>query len=202
MASVTALHERPRGRVQVELDGVSWRLLPADAVVRCGLTVGRVLDRETARALARELRRGNALGVAVRALRHRDLSRAQLEERLARRGARADARVATVSTLERAGLVDDRRVALTRAASLAERGFGDAAIRYRLEQAALDAGAVAEALAALAPESERAAPLIERRGAGTKTARWLAGRGFDEATVAEALGGPRDTDLQERPAGR
>ncbi len=49
MPVVTALHERPRGRVEIELDGASWRLVPAAAVVRTGLIVGRALDRETAR---------------------------------------------------------------------------------------------------------------------------------------------------------
>ena len=53
MAVVTALRERPRGRVDVELDGAPWRTLPADAVVRSGLLVGRALDRPTARTLAR-----------------------------------------------------------------------------------------------------------------------------------------------------
>ena len=89
MRVVTALRERPRGRVEVELDGAPWRLVPAAAVVGAGLVVGRALDREAARTLGRELRRLEALGVAVRALRHRDLSRRRLEERLTRRGLRA-----------------------------------------------------------------------------------------------------------------
>ena len=61
MAVITALRERPRGQVEVDLVGRSWRLVPADAVVRTGLVVGRALDRETARALRRELRRSEAL---------------------------------------------------------------------------------------------------------------------------------------------
>ncbi|MGZ4354554.1 MAG: hypothetical protein ACXVZ4_13515, partial [Gaiellaceae bacterium] len=82
MPVVTALRERPRGRVEVELDGAPWRLVPADAVVRAGLRVGGRLDRETARTLGRELRRAQALGVAVQALRYRDHSRRSLEQRL------------------------------------------------------------------------------------------------------------------------
>src|SRR5439155_24276402 len=128
-----ALHGRPRGKGGVELDGAPWRLVPADAAVRAGLSVGRALDRDTARSLGRELRRAEALGVAVRALRYRDLSRRRLEERLERRGARGDARAEALETLERAGLVDDRRVAAARACALAERGYGDAAIRFALE---------------------------------------------------------------------
>jgi regulatory protein len=186
---VTALRERPRGRVEVDLDGVPWRLLPADAVVRSGLFVGRALDREAARALGRELRRAEALGVAVRALRYRDLSRRRLEERLAGRGTRADASADAIGALERAGLVDDGRVAAARAQALAARGYGDAAIRFDLEREGLGGESVAEALAALEPERERARRLVEQRGRGAQAARWLAARGFEAGTVEEAGGG-------------
>ena len=164
MPVVTALRERPRGRVEVELDGVPWRLVPADTIVRSGLFVGRALDREAARALGRELRRAEALGAAVRALRFRDLSRRRLEERLARRGTRAVARAEAIGALERAGLVDDGRVASARAEALAARGYGDAAIRFDLEQEGLAGESVAEALAALEPERERARRLMREAG--------------------------------------
>jgi regulatory protein len=188
VAVVTALRERPRGRVEVELDGVQWRVVPAGAVVRAGLVVGRSLDRETARTLGRELRRARALDVAARALRYRDHSRRSLEERLARRDVRPDASDAALAALERAGLVDDARVASTRAGTLAERGYGDAAIRFDLERQGLAGELVEGAVAALVPERDRARRLVERRGADPKTARWLAGRGFDAASVEDAIG--------------
>jgi SOS response regulatory protein OraA/RecX len=167
--TVTALRERPRGRVDVELDGAPWRTLPADAVVRTGLLVGRRLDRETARALARERRRSGALARAARVLRHRDLSRRALAERLP-----VAAREAALETLEQSGLVDDGRAAAGRAASLAGRGWGDEAIRFRLEQEGFDGEPLAAALAGLDPEWERAEALRARG----KSERWLAGRGF------------------------
>jgi regulatory protein len=188
VAVVTALRERPRGRVEVELDGAPWRVVPADAVVRAGLLVGRSLDRETARTLGRELRRARALDVAARALRYRDHSRRSLEERLARRDVRPDASDAALAALERAGLVDDARVASTRAGTLAERGYGDAAIRFDLERQGLAGDLVEGAVTALVPERDRARRLVERRGADPKTARWLAGRGFDAASVEDAIG--------------
>ena len=188
MPFVTALRERPRGRVEVELDGAPWRVVPADAVVRAGLVVGRSLDRETARTLGRELRRARALDVAARALRYRDHSRRSLEERLAQRDVRPDASDAALAALERAGLVDDARVASTRAGTLAERGYGDAAIRFDLERQGLAGELVEGAVAALVPERDRARRLVERRGADPKTARWLAGRGFDAASVEDAIG--------------
>jgi SOS response regulatory protein OraA/RecX len=191
MPVITALRERPRGRVEVDLDGESWRLVPADAVVRTGLVVGRALDRETARALARELRRSEALAVALRALRHRDYSRSRLEARLAERGTGAATLEDALETLERAGLVDDARVSAARAQELAGRGFGDAAIRFSLEGEGLAAELVSEALATLEPEPARARMLLEQRGPSPKTVRWLAAKGFDAGTL-EDLGGFAD----------
>ena len=186
---MTGLREQPRGRVSVELDGAPWRLVPADAVVRAGLRVGRALDRETARALGRELRRAEALARATRVLRHGDRSRRVLADRLAGAGVRAEAAESALAALQRVGAVDDARLASNRAEHLAERGHGDAAIRYDLERQGLGAEHVEAALAALDPEPERARRLVERRGPGAKTARWLAGKGFDPETVASAAGG-------------
>jgi SOS response regulatory protein OraA/RecX len=170
--------------VEIELDGRRWRVVPAAAVVRAGLVVGRTFDRETARELGRELRRTAALGDALRALRYRDLSRSRLEERLEARGAGGDARAAALETLERAGLVDDARVAAGRARSLAERGYGDAAIRDALEQERVDPALVEEALAGLEPEADRAAQLLGP-SRDAKALRRLAARGFDPDLLAE-----------------
>ena len=185
---VTALRELPRGKVDVELDGAPWRRVPADAVVRAGLLVGRTLDRETARALGRELRRSAALARATRALAARDRSRQGLDDRLAAAGVAAEPRREALETLERVGLVDDVRFAAGRAAARVGRGHGDAAIRFDLERQGLADEIVAEALAGLEPERERARRLAERRGRGPKTARWLAGRGFEPDTVEEVAG--------------
>jgi SOS response regulatory protein OraA/RecX len=189
---VTALREKPRGRVEVDLDGAPWRLVSADAVVRTGLVVGRALDRETARTLGRELRRADALNRAGRALRPRDPSRWALEDRLTRAGVPAVARDEALETLERLGLVDDARMAASRAGSLAERGFGDAAIRHDLEREGVEGELVEQALAGLAPERDRARAVVERRGEGPRTARWLAAKGFDPSSFEEALGGMED----------
>jgi SOS response regulatory protein OraA/RecX len=169
VATVTALRERRRGRVDVELDGALWRTLPVDAVVRSGLAVGRALDRPTARALAREVRRARAVATAVRALRHRDLSRRALADRLP-----VLAREAALEALERSGYLDDTRAAAGRAAALARRGWGDEAIRFRLEQEGFDGEPVEEALAALEPEAARARAFL----AAGRTERWLTARGF------------------------
>lgn len=189
MPVVTALRERERSRVEIELDGAPWRLVPTDAVVRSGLFVGRALDRETARTLGRELRRAEALSRALRALTARDRSRRSLEDRLGAAGVTSRPRKEVLETLERAGLVDDDRLAAARAQALAERGYGDAAIRFDLERQGLGGESVAAALAGLEPERERARRLVEQRGRDARAARWLAAKGFEAGTVEDAIGG-------------
>jgi SOS response regulatory protein OraA/RecX len=184
---ITALEEHA-GRVHVDLDGRFWRSVPVDVAARVGLAVGRRLDRALARDLARALRRHQALGVAARALRTRDRSTSELATRLARASVPATARDEALEALARSGVVDDRRFASNRAAALAARGWGDAAIRARLEEAGVGEEASAEALASLEPERDRAATILERRGATTKTLRALISRGFDTDLVSELVG--------------
>lgn len=183
--TVTALIERGRGKVEVELDGVAWRVLPANAVVRAELRVGRPLDRDTARRLARELRREKALARATRALTASDRSRGELEARLAQAGVPAAAREDALAALEASGVVDDGRVAESRAAALARRGYGDLAIRSDLASRRIPAGAIAAAIEALEPEPERARAVLESRGATPTILRRLAARGFSRDTLED-----------------
>jgi regulatory protein len=185
---VTALREKPRGRVEIHLDDAPWRLVPADAVVRAGLSVGRALDREAARTLARELRRAQALTDAVRVLRHRDVSRRRLDERLQLRGASEAARRDALETLERAGVVDDARVAANRAASLAARGYGDAAIRFTLAGDGIASELIEEAVGALEPERERAEQFLGGGAPDAKALRRLAAKGFDVESLPDVSG--------------
>jgi SOS response regulatory protein OraA/RecX len=183
--TVTALRERRRGLVAVELDGEPWRVVPADAVVRAGLAVGRPLDRERARRLAQALRRAHAVARATRALGPRDRTRRDLEQRLTRAGVPPAAREEALTSLEEAGLVDDARVARSRAETLARRGFGDAAIRSDLARQGVAGDAAREAVAGLEPEQERARRLVASTGADARALRRLAARGFDPETVRE-----------------
>jgi SOS response regulatory protein OraA/RecX len=188
MPVVTALRAQPRGRVAVDLDETPWRTLPADAVVRAGLRVGCELDRPTARRLRRELRHAEALGVAVGSLRARDLSARALEERLQRRKVAPDARKEALEALQRAGIVDDGRFALSRASALAGRGYGDGAIAADLDRRGVEPQTSADALAALPPEPDRAREVVAKRGRGVKTARYLASKGFGAEAIEAALG--------------
>ena len=122
----------------------------------------------------------NPVDVAARALKHRDRSRHEVDNRLARAGVAEDKRTETLETLERLGYVDDARYAAGRAAALAARGYGDEAIRHRLSEAGVADEQAEEALAALDPEPERARALVEQVGATMKTLGTLRRKGFSE----------------------
>jgi regulatory protein len=126
----------------------------------------------------------DALEAALRALRHRDLSAADLERRLGGRGFDEEERAVAVATLQRTGVLDDRRFAELRAAALAGRGAGDALIRHDLGRAGVDSELVEDAVRELEPERERVRRIVDRRGLDPKTIRYLASKGFADETVA------------------
>jgi regulatory protein len=126
--------------------------------------------------------------IAARALQHRDRSRREVEERLARAGIHEDRRADALDTLERVGYVDDERFAGAREGALANRGYGDEWIRHDLGEHGVAAEAVAEAIAALEPEAKRASALVARLGRTPKAGAQLARKGFGEDAVEAALG--------------
>jgi regulatory protein len=130
----------------------------------------------------------DATEVALRALRHRDRSRRELDERLAQAGIPADERDEALDRLVASGLVSDERFATGRARALAERGAGNDLIRTDLRRRGVAADAVEEAIAGLPPEDGRAAELYERRGGDAKALRYLAGKGFSQDALTGITG--------------
>jgi regulatory protein len=183
--TVTSLRERKRGKVEVELDGEPWRVLPAAAVVRAELRVGRRLDRDSARRLARELRRAEAVSRATRALAARDRSRAEIEARLDAAGVSASAREEALGSLEASGLLDDARVAESRARDMARRGYGNAAIRADLRLRRIDSETITAAIEGLESEEERARRVLAGKEQTPAARRRLASRGFSRDTLEE-----------------
>jgi len=173
--------------VLVELDGERWRTISLDVAARSGLAIGLELDREHLRALGRELRRADAVAAGTRALARYDRSEQALRGILERRGIGEREREEAVATLRGHGALDNERFAQARATALAERGLGDTAIAFKLEQDGIEPEASATAIAALEPERERAVRLAAGRGASARTARWLAARGFAPESVEAAL---------------
>ena len=188
MARVTGLRATRPGRVAVEVDGVRWRTLPLEVIAQVGVAAGVELDRPRLREIRRGLRRHRALGTATRALRVRPLSERRLDERLRRAGFVTRERAEVLGILRRAGFLDDERFALRRAEILADRHGGDALIRHDLQAQGVGDDAVEHALAALEPETRRAARAVASRGRGLAAARYLARRGFSEEAVEAAVG--------------
>jgi regulatory protein len=138
----------------------------------------------------------DATELALRALRHRNRSRSEVERRLDKAGVAPDEREAALDRLTEAGLLSDDRFAEERADALARRGASDALIRRDLRRQGVDHAAVEHAIAQLASEDERAAGVFERRGGGEKALRYLAGRGFAAETL-ERLTGTQVPDALE-----
>jgi SOS response regulatory protein OraA/RecX len=168
--------------------------MPLEVALRAGLGTGVELDRPRARVLRRELLRAEALARAACALRSRDRTSAELEQRLARTGVRPRERAEAIETFARAGIVDDERSAAGRAEALAARGRGDGAIRWELERAGLRPELIEQALAALPPERDRAERVVSEAGRGRRAAGLLARRGFDPDTIEDVLGSAAGAD--------
>jgi SOS response regulatory protein OraA/RecX len=162
--------------------------VPDDVVVRCGLCADLELDRPLLRSLRRELRHAEAMAVATRALRRRDVSTKRLNERLARAGVAPPAGRSAVGALLEATVLDDARLAGSRARALAEKGWGDAAIAARLEAEGVDGDDARRAIGALRPEAFRAAEVVARVTDRRKAWTLLARRGFDEAAIESVVG--------------
>jgi regulatory protein len=127
-----------------------------------------------------------ALEAATAALARRDRSAAGLAAYLERRGTAPEDALEAVDRLRHLGYIDDARFASRRAEALAERGRGDAAIRYELEREGIGADHVDAAIAGLASEEERAANVARRARSRAAGARRLVAGGFS-ADVVEAV---------------
>ncbi len=125
----------------------------------------------------------DATELALRALRHRDRSRRDLDRRLKRAGVPAGEREQALDGLAEAGLLSDARFAETRARTLVDRGAGDELIRRDLAQNGIEAEVVANVLAELPPETERAERVFAKRGGDGKALRYLAAKGFSAESL-------------------
>ena len=137
----------------------------------------------------------SAVDAALRVLRHRDRSTAEILARLDEAGYARQERDEAIETLVRTGVLDEARFAEARARSLAERGAGDVRIRHELRRASVPSEVADEALGSLEPEIDRARNVISRRGPGAKTARFLHGKGFSVEIVAGVVASSHEDEL-------
>ena len=140
--------------------------------------------------------RERVLDAAGKALARRALSRAALEERLAR-VASPDVCQAVLDDLERLGYVDDEALALALAEQRLASGWGPGRVEVDLERLGVaESAARAGVRAAEAGEEEAARTLLASRAAAGRTPAQrlglLARRGFS-ADAAESVLGVLDT---------
>ena len=187
MPTVTRLVRAGEARTRIELDGAPWRTVPTVVVAEVGLAVDCKLTRPLARRLRTSLRRHAAVAHAEQLLGHSERSAANLATALEARGVGRGERETLVNELQRSGLLSDTRTALRRAATLAERGWGNAAIKQRLDAAGFQPQTQAEAIEPLDDELERARSALARKTrTPAQAARFLSQRGFDP-DVCETL---------------
>jgi SOS response regulatory protein OraA/RecX len=129
---------------------------------------------------------GEATELALRALRHRDRSRQDLDQRLAREGVPVEERERALDELAATGALSDDRFAEERARSLTARNASDTLIRSDLRRHGISDDVVARVLEQVEPEGKRAERIFHRRGAGDRALRYLAGKGFGRDSL-EAL---------------
>jgi regulatory protein len=131
--------------------------------------------------------RPTPLEAAAKALARRDRSAAALAAYLEQRGTTRDDATVAVERLQQAGYVDDGRYANARAEMLADRGYGNEAIRFELERDGVAAEEVEAALASVVPERDRALALVDRARDRRAAIRRLAAKGFSPDSVEAAL---------------
>ena len=184
--TVTGLRERKRGRVAVELDGKPWRVLPADAVVRAGLAVGR--DAGSAHGAGAGARGapgqsaggGDAIAGGERPVASGRSSGGWRGRAIPPRRVKTRSRLSAVPGSSTTPAW--RRIApsCSRAAATAM-----PAIRADLRRRLISADTAADAVAALEPELERARRLLAGQSVTPAMLRRLSGRGFSRDTLEE-----------------
>jgi regulatory protein len=133
---------------------------------------------------------------ALRVLGRREHSAVELRRKLEHRGVDAAIAGAVVEELASAGWQSDARYAETLVRSRIAQGYGPLRIEAELEQAAVPAERIAEAMSAAAPDWRALAAALQQRRFGAvpkkaadwqKQYRYLAGRGFTAEQVHAAL---------------
>lgn len=147
--------------------------------------------------------RPDALTQATRLLAATDKTRAQLLAALASRGyGEAEAKDAA-DRAQALGYLDDGRLARRLAREALDDGWAGEALLARLTTKGLDEAlarsAVREAMEASgwSPRDAAAHLAASRKLSGTKAARFLASRGFEEDVISRLLGLPDKADLSD-----
>ncbi len=167
MPVITALRATRRGRVAVHVDGSFFCSVSDATIARARLFKGRELDETELDALRSQASDEHLLGDAYRLLAQRQRSRAELRDRLLRKGHGEEAVAAALERLAGDGLLDDAAFARAFVADKRRlQNWGEQRIRRGLTQLGV---ARADAEAAIGEGDEgaelaRALALLTRSG--------------------------------------
>ena len=131
---------------------------------------------------------------ALAVISRRAVSSMELKKKLKGRGASDEIIEASLARIRELGYLNDREYARRRALLMAERGYGDYAIRLFLEGLGFSEEMACDALGGIPEdmgEGKRIAMIIARRKdlGREKLTRFLAGRGFPLDLVIDTVGG-------------
>lgn len=180
---------------RILLDDFTERTTADAAVKALGLEVGDSVTTEKLEASLAELEPELARERALRLLGHRERSVFELTQRLTQDGFPHHAAASVVTSLARAGLVDDARFAGVWAHSRVASGYGSSRILREFAERGVDHDLAERALnAALdgVEDVERARALVRQRPPHDRrererVLRRLLSRGFDIAVATRAL---------------
>jgi regulatory protein len=199
---ITAVEPGPkRGRVVVRVDDEPVLDLPRAFAEKLDLVVGRSLAPGTQDEIRRQAALHETKVVAVQMLGRRALTQAEMRRRLLSRRLPEESVAATLEWLAELGYLDDEQYAERRWELLRQRQMGTQGIVHTLRHEGVP-GTVADEIRSrqddAAADEALARQLAEKRNAELNRVPWpqrrqrlysyLARRGFDGETIAEAIG--------------
>lgn len=185
----------------VDIEGMGAFKLDVTTVDALALNEGADIDARLAGRIAGAAEHRNAREIALRLLRTRLRSRAELEDRLRRRGVARVISMGVIADLTREGWIDDARFARVWVRDrLALRPSGRRRLLAELASRGVPSATAQEAVASmLAPEQEEELALTQARARFRRIQRlppdvarrrlvgWLRRRGFGQAAIVRAL---------------
>lgn len=167
---ITAVEPRRKGLVQLYLDGEPAVKVDRETFLVSGLGLGDQLDDEELHQLIQNSDARRAKEKALYLLEHRNHSKKELTEKIARTTASREAAQAAADQMEALGLIDDQSFGRNLAKELFQRkGFGARRVKHELRMKGIDEGLIEELLEEFGGEEqavENIRRVLEKKYAG------------------------------------
>lgn len=144
---ITAIEPRRKSFVQLYLDGESAVKIDKETLLKGGFKIGQEITDEELHILIQQSDARRAHEKALYLLEHRNHSKKELEDKIARTAATREAAKAAAEHMEEIGLLDDERFARDYAEMLFNRKkYGAMRVRMELNQKGIDRNLIDEIL--------------------------------------------------------